>query len=519
MLKVLGSTGKKKPDAKKGQRFEISENLFEEIEAYIAAHKVAEGDCFPIIDGKGRLLFYVTYPEDLIAGIKRKDLTNYKNQMRNVKNLDFTFLDQYQKIVFLSVDNYSVAIARLLQKYRPRTKVVFCDKRVSYLIRGGVRILRLPFSAAAYMELTEKWMRGERCGFSDRLKAFAAWKLLERLKKAGNCCIITAGRRNHPGKDGVVFNSQNALYSLLWKKREDDFGKANVDKKIVILDYNCGDEGIGSIISCAFAHFMWMTQEGYVPVMNLSVYPNQYLNAAGENMWEYFFEPISDVTVEEAYKSKYVITASENDISWCDFHINPLQRKYMNILENAAKFRETVRINRETENYIESKMPAVLREGKRVLGVVARGTDFRNAAAVKTNKIWRQNVIEIKSFIQLCSSYKKEHHYDYIFVATEDQVFFELFQKQFGKEMLSVSQTRVTYDYDNQEFKPVSELLIYEDKRMLGNDYLTVIRSLTACSALIYNVECGAVRMACLWKEDAYEEVQCISADRQGGML
>lgn len=43
----------------------------------------------------------------------------------NFEDLDFTLVDRYQKFLFLNVDDYSVAIAKLLLKYRPDKKNYF----------------------------------------------------------------------------------------------------------------------------------------------------------------------------------------------------------------------------------------------------------------------------------------------------------------------------------------------------------------------------------------------------------
>lgn len=499
--------------------FLLGKDLFREVEAYVRENRVPDETCFSVVDQRGKILFCVVYLEDLIAGIKRKDLSDYDDRLRhNREELDFTLIDQYQKFVFLEVDAYSVAAARLILECRPEKTVVFGDRRARYFMAGKrVKYLRFPHDAGQYMQKTEDWMRGSgSSGLADRVRAFAGWKILGRLKEKGTCCVVKADRRNHPDEGECVYNSQNVMYSLLWKKNERSLGEKNADKKIIILDYPCDDEGLGSIAKCAFAHIMWMTKSGYIPVMNLAAYPNQYLNREGENMWEYFFEPVSAVSAADAYESRHVTLAVENDMSWCDFHINPYQRNYMKTFANAEKFRQTVRINRETKNHIEEKMPRELREGKRVLGIVARGTDFRKSAAIKTNKTWRQDVVEIDPFIKACEHYKEKHKYDYIFLATEDQEFFDKFQAYFGEELLSVSQNRVSYDYDNKEFKPVKELLASEDGKKLGRDYLSVVWSLTECKALLYNVECGAVRLAWWWKQDKYEIFQCIGSGWKG---
>ena len=37
----------------------------------------------------------------------------------NFEDLECTLVDRYQKVLFVSVDEYSVAFAKMLRKYRP----------------------------------------------------------------------------------------------------------------------------------------------------------------------------------------------------------------------------------------------------------------------------------------------------------------------------------------------------------------------------------------------------------------
>lgn len=520
MIKIYSGsmTGKERAALK---TFSFSDDLFCEIGSYVFDSNPNDGTCFAVVDKNGNDMFCVIYLEDRITGIKRKDLSDYYDRFQNhADDLDFTLIEKFETFIFLEVDDYSIAVAKLLLAHYPNKKVIFGDKRAAYFLDGKqVKYLRRLHNAGHCMERTEAWMRGENGSAADRIRAFVGWKWLGYLKEKGTCCIVKADRRNHPDEEGVVYNSQNVMYSILWKKMERSLGEGvkNVDKEIIVLDYPCDKEGLGSITKCAFAHIKWMRQNGYVPVMDLHVFPNQYLNAEGENMWEYFFEPVSSVTVEEAYQSRNVILASENDISWCDFHISPYQRKYMNTLAYRQEFAETVRFNKDTRDHIESRMPKEIKDGRRILGAVARGTDFRSTAAVKTNKVWRQNVVEIDKFMEVCERYREILCCDYIFLATEDAEYLELFQKRFGEKLIFVSQDRVAYDYENNDFKSVSELFAAKnekrDGRKAGRDYLSVIHCLTECKALLYNVECGAVRMARDWKRDSYELIRCVKAE------
>ena len=190
-----------------------------------------------------------------------------------------------------------------------------------------------------------------------------------------------------------------------------------------------------------------------------------------------------------------------------------LFRSYMKEFANNESFRKTVRFNSETRQYVDAKMPKEIREGKRVLGVVMRGSDFRKEVAEKYHKEWRKNVVDPDLFLQACSYYMDKLKCEYIFLATEDAEYLQMAQKVLGDKVLFIDQKRTTYDYANKENIALNEAMEQNDGRIAGRDYLSVIHSLTECRALLYNVKCGAVRLAWMWKPERYEIFQGITGN------
>ena len=154
---------------------------------------------------------------------------------------------------------------------------------------------------------------------------------------------------------------------------------------------------------------------------------------------------------------------------------------------------------------METEMPREIRRGKRVLGVVMRGTGFRKEVAEKWNKKWRQDVVDPEVFLQACNYYKDELECEYIFLATEDAEYFGIAQEFFGDKLLFIDQKRAVYDYANREYIPLNQVLGMKDGRMAGRNYLAIIKSLAECNALLFNVKCGAVDMAGYWNRGQYE--------------
>lgn len=492
--------------------FSISENLFPEARDYVHKNQIADGMYFPVLDTGGKLLFLIQYTENLVLGIKRTDFLDYEERFSEGENLDFSLIDRYHTFVFTEAEEYSVAIAKMLQKYRPDKRCIFLDRRAGYFVKGkSVRCLPFSGKAGRYMELLKRWMQGKNqdIGFFNRVICLFLYKLGKSLERKNNTCILATDNEFFWPVDNI-YNSAKVMYSVLWCNNVSTWGDRNEDKTIVVLDYPCFNEGLVSIVRWTYTHIRWILEKGYTPVVDLHSYPNQYLNSEEENMWEYFFEPVSEISTKEAYESKNVIRASDNTIILGESKINPYQETWGRQSLDSKEFCNIVRTNKETQQYIEERMPKEL-TGK-VLGIVMRGTDFRKEAAEKINKEWRKDIVDAQTFLQACIYYKNKLEYEYIFLATEDAEYFAMFQEQFGDKLLYVDQKRVSYDYKNQEYIQIKDLLAIKDGKAAGRNYLTVIKCLAACDSLLYNIECGAAQLAECWNDGKYRLCKHIPA-------
>lgn len=124
--------------------FQLSENLFLEARDYVYSNRETDGTCFPVVDARGKTLFWIRYTENLALGVKRNDFADYEKRFLDKNGLDFSLLDQYRVFVFTELEEYSVAIAGLLQKFCPEKRCVFLDRRAKYFVKGK-SVRYLPF--------------------------------------------------------------------------------------------------------------------------------------------------------------------------------------------------------------------------------------------------------------------------------------------------------------------------------------------------------------------------------------
>jgi len=499
------------------KKFYLSENLFLEARDYVYTNQAEDGTCFQVLNAKGEFLFWIQYTENLILGEKRNDFLNYEKRFSDKESLDFSLLDQYRFFVFTEAEEYSVAIAKLLQRFCPDKRCVFLDKRGKYFIKEK-SVWFLPFCGVAgrYMEQLKRWMQGKNqdIGFFNRVICLLLYRMMKYLERKSRVCIV-ATDKDYFWPTDAVRNSPKLMYSLLWRTNIKSLGSQNKDKTIVLLDYPCYNEGLVSIVKWTYAHIKWFSEKGYTPVMDLHTLPNQYLNADNENMWEYFFEAVSGIPVKEAYKSANVISAVDNGIILGEGKVNPYQEKWINHPINTEEFNKIIRVNAETEAYMNAEIPQEIQQGKRVLGVVMRGTGFRKEVAKEWNKEWREDVVDADTFLQACNYYKDELKCEYIFLATEDTEYFNMAREALGDTMLFIDQKRTTYDWINGKYIPFNQAVGLKDGKLAGRNYLSIIKSLAECSALLFNVNCGAVSMARYWNADRYEVVRRIESNWQ----
>lgn len=220
---------------------------------------------------------------------------------------------------------------------------------------------------------------------------------------------------------------------------------------------------------------------------------------------------MSPITPEEAYRSKHVIRASANGIRCNEFEINPYVREYSLGLGWRADTREISKLNKGTEERIGQILPREFQSGKKIMGVVARGSGARDEVSEAVKRNYRMENIAIVPYIERCEKVMKEEGMDYIFLATEDAEYFQLFQQAFGEKLIFVDQPRIAWEPYIKEvrggnIKPLGHYL--GTGRAVGERYLAVVRGLSMCDMLATNnMACGAFNLARNWNHGKYRRI------------
>lgn len=261
-----------------------------------------------------------------------------------------------------------------------------------------------------------------------------------------------------------------------------NFGSCNPDKQIYVIrrsDANCG---LFSYFITVLGHLKTADEKGYVPVVDMQNYENTYLyqNELGKiNSWEYYFEPVSEVTIEQAYNSKNVIL-SDSGIPRVipEGTISSLMNENGVMDAWRMLYKKYIRLKPEVKAKMDEERSMLIQPGERILGVICRGTDYTNFKPVGH---WVQPDASV--IIEKAEKCMDEWNCDKIFLATEDTDVYEEFKKAFPGRVIVNSKQWVQYD-GKQGINNYGSARD-NDKMLQGLEYLTTIYILSKCNCLI----------------------------------
>ena len=386
-------------------------------------------------------------------------------------NLNYQFVDSWTAYYFEELEEYTYYIACVLSEKYPEKKIVF-NKCI-----------------AAFYELfkDKTWLIEELC---DRLNN----KYLVITSDNINYEDGTANSKSNEATN--MFNSINVVYSLIWsaKHRYYDGRKREI---LLVLDFKSRGAGLMDYVKFAYAYYLVAESLGWNVYVDLSGKPNQYSDHDGDNVWEYFFEQFNSVSGDDLQEYSEVIYLSDNNQEMHSAIFNPLLRKFL-----SHDFLSNIILNDETKKFVEKKHLEYANKGTKY-GVIARGTDYSAEQGKLIGRAYCARDVNV--LIEEVS--KRIPRYQYVFLATEDEDYFEKFQNAFGDKLLFIDQPRAKYKKKHYEsYTRLSEVIKFESGKEFGRLYLAVIYELSKCSALMANIANGTFFAAKSLNGDNYDE-------------
>lgn len=399
----------------------------------------------------------------------------------NTRNIDFTFINKFDTFIIEELEEFTFFIIEIIINKLSNKKILCLDEKINKLYKN------------------------EQVGYLRNIEDVL-------LFDVGKICYINSYNWSYDtfsSKKLRAYNSRNVFHSLIWAQYVEHLGNNHPDKVIYLIDYNTAGAGLMDIIKYTAAHVLLARDRNWIPVICLNKKPNQYLNNAGENMWEYLFEPVSKISYDEALSCANVIRASVNDIRLNDtegnIYLNEYAAKiYESILSiDNNLFTNAVKVKKEILSTIDEIVPNTLSCNNKVLGVICRGTDYSKEANEKIGRIHYNASIE--KMLEVSEKILLENNFDYIFLATEDSNYLKLFKDKFADKLLFIEQKRVTYNYKDNPYKGLCELLNIQDGEKFAIKYLSVLYALSKCNALISSIYCGAYQGAIAFSDHEFK--------------
>ena len=308
------------------------------------------------------------------------------------------------------------------------------------------------------------------------------------------------------GKLKHILQSNRAINRLvvLYKEKEKhvSYGKENPDKTFFVIRRNAPDAGLFSFAITNIGWIKYAIDNGYIPVVDMENYSNAYItkeNVGKINAWDYYFKQPSGYYFNDIAHSKNVIISSLNaasnkpdfnDLGSIDYW-NTFSREYFSLSD--AVINESDRKEKE------------LFDRKRVLGVLCRGTDYSSLKPHGHPIQPDPNMV-----IEKANEEMKRTCCEKIYLATEDESIYEIFVREFGDRLLTISTER----YSNTGKRLLNEITEQNEnglsdpareKYKKGFDYAVTIGLLSRCKCLVAGQTSGTLGALLLTK--GYESV------------
>lgn len=241
--------------------------------------------------------------------------------------------------------------------------------------------------------------------------------------------------------------------------------------------------GLMSFLLAATEQLALIEGKGFIPVMNMKTYSNQYMEP-GElgrvNTWEKYYEPLSGLSVDNVLDDPNTILGYDSP----DYLIN--YKEDYDVAGMHHAYEKYIHIKPHVLEYINREYERSLKPYKRPLGVLARGTDM-SQLKLKDHPI-QPTMEEMANMTQKCC---EAWGCDAIYLCTEDAKIYDFFKKNFGDKLVSANQQR----FDNTGNKWIAEIEIERDndKYLRGLEYLTTIELLGKCDNLLASLCCGTL--------------------------
>lgn len=291
------------------------------------------------------------------------------------------------------------------------------------------------------------------------------------------------------------------------------------DRKFYIIIRNMRATGIGETVCGVAAQSIYATEKGMIPIVDMMHSPNQYYKDGRifkDNTWEYFFNQPAGYSLDAINDGDCILSRNsiypDNDyrIAVWDLPVDTFLAPDININLLKNKYREYINFNDDTQNYILNVYNNVIKGNENILGVLVRGTDYivRKTKDEQIQPKPKTVIKKVKLFL------KKHPDINKIYIATEDEVIYQQFKREFGEILIDNGQYRYNYKEKNMPLLADIKTNRPNHNYTLAKEYLSSLYILSKCKYFIGG-RCAGTKIAWILS-DGWEDVYIWDLGRYG---
>jgi hypothetical protein len=256
------------------------------------------------------------------------------------------------------------------------------------------------------------------------------------------------------------------------------YGEKNQGETVYHIFINNSIIGYCSLMRFTLLYLAYADLMGFVPVVEWGkelLYSEKERFAGTDNSFCYFFEPVSEINLQDVEKSNWLVRSKAKDSQYISKNNSyQIEENEMKIL--AKMIKKYLRFNEFGIKEIIIPSKKMLCKGK-ILGVHVRGTDFNMQFSRHPIKV------SIEEYISVADKIFKEGMYDYIFLATDEESAISSFKEYFGNNVIYYQDT-----FRSEDGKPVHYGCKHDreyNNYYLGLEILRDVYTLGNCDGLL----------------------------------
>ena len=176
---------------------------------------------------------------------------------------------------------------------------------------------------------------------------------------------------------------QNKINKKNYYQTQKSFGSRNKEIKIFVIRRKPPAAGLFSNVNHVLQGLIYSENKGYIPVVDMKNYATEYSKILPfnntRNSWEYFFKPVSNISINEAYKS-YTVILSAGDRILKDHQMSGRNLSFVldkQFVKDTNKiYKNYIKLNDYVAEYLNYIIEQRKIDFKSTLGVFLRGTTY-----------------------------------------------------------------------------------------------------------------------------------------------